>query len=164
MDKNAVYEIGRRAPRYDGLNKVKGSERYAADYYPEDFLWLGVKRSSHAHAMIKAIHTQASAQLPGVVAVLTHADIKGTNKLGIFEKDQPILAVDRVRHYGDAVALVAATDRDSLSQGLAALTVDYEPLPAVFDPEAAMQPEAPRLFPERNHRGDVGTVLLPQPV
>ena len=156
MGKEEVYEIGRSAPRYDGYDKVTGTERYAADYYPENFLWAGVKRSEYAHARIHAIHTEAAGLVTGVAAVLTHKDITGTNRLGIFEKDQPILADNKVRHYGDAVALVVAESQAALAAGLAAVNVDYEQLPAVFEPEAALKTGAPLLHPDR----EGGNVLL----
>ena len=156
MGREEVYEIGRSARRYDGYDKVTGAERYAADYYPENFLWAGVKRSEYAHARICAIHTEAARLLPGVAAVLTHKEIRGTNRLGIFEKDQPILADDTVRHYGDAVALVVAESQAALAAGLAAIVVDYEQLPAVFGTEAALEIGAPLLHPGRAD----GNVLL----
>ena len=149
MNWEEVYEIGRTAPRFDGMGKVTGGEKYAADYYPDQFLWVGVKRSQYAHARIVAIQTEAARRVPGVVAVLTHADIRGSNRLGIFEKDQPILADDRVRHYGDAVALVVAETQTALASGLAAMAVEYEPFPAVFDPWTAMRNDAPLLHPSR---------------
>ena len=156
MGSNEVYEIGRSAPRYDGYDKVIGRERYAADYYPENFLWVGVKRSEYAHGRIQAIHSEAARLVPGVAAVLTHKEITGTNRLGVFEKDQPILADDTVRHYGDAVALVVAESQAALAAGLAAVVVHYEPLPAVFCSETAVAPGAPLLHPGRTG----GNVLL----
>lgn len=130
-------EIGRVAPRVDAYTKVTGAERFAADNYPENHLWAGVRRAEFPHARIKSIDTSAARQLPGVVAVLTYRDIKGSNRLGIFEKDQPILADAVVRHYGDAVALVVAESKASLAAALASIRVEYEPRPAVFDPAAA---------------------------
>lgn len=150
------FEIGCSAPRLDAINKVTGQEKYAADYYPEDLVWAGAKRSEYAHAYIKHIDTATAEQVPGVVAVLTHKDIKGTNRLGIFEKDQPILADDKVRHLGDAVALVIAETQVALAQGLAAVVVAYEPIPAVFAAKDALKPDAPLLH---NGRPD-GNILL----
>ena len=106
--KEKVQEIGCNAPKIDAFSKVTGEEVFAADLYPSNFLWVGVKRSEFAHARILEIHTSAAAKLSGVVAVLTHRDIKGSNRLGIFEKDQPVLADRLVRHLGEAVALVLA--------------------------------------------------------
>ena len=104
----SVREIGCSAPRLDAPGKVDGSAIFAADLYPTNLLWAGVKRSEHAHARIREIDLTAAKAIPGVVAALTNKDIKGGNRLGIFEKDQPILADERVRHYGDAVALLVA--------------------------------------------------------
>jgi CO/xanthine dehydrogenase Mo-binding subunit len=154
------FEIGRNAPRLDALNKVTGQEKYAADYYPDNFAWIGVKRSEHAHAYIKHIDTAAAGKVPGVVAVLTHKDIKGSNRLGIFEKDQPILANDKVRHLGDAVALVIAETQAALVQGLAAVVVAYEPITAVFAVNAALKPDAPLLHEGRSDGNNSGSQCL----
>ncbi|MBP2667317.1 MAG: Xanthine dehydrogenase, partial [Firmicutes bacterium] len=156
MQHNEVREIGVNAPRIDALTKVTGAEIFAADLYPEGFLWVGVKRSEFPHANILAIDGSAASKLTGVTAVLTHRDIKGSNRLGIFEKDQPILADERVRHYGDAVALVVAESKAALAEALAAIRVEYEPLPPVFDPEAALETGAPILHPTRPE----GNVLI----
>ena len=119
-----VQEIGRVAPRVDAAAKVTGAERYAADYYPENHLWGGVKRAGVPHARILSIDTAAARALPGVVAVLTHKDVGGKNRLGIFEKDQPILADTVVRHCGDAVALAVAETKEALAAALTAIRVD----------------------------------------
>lgn len=156
MQNNEVREIGCNAPRLDARTKVTGAEVFAADLYPEGLLWAGVKRSEHAHARILAIDTTGATALAGVVSVKTHRDIKGKNRLGIFEKDQPILADERVRHYGDAVALVVAEGKEALAAALAAIRVEYEPLPPVFDPEAALEAGAPILHPTR----PAGNVLI----
>lgn len=149
IQNNEVWEIGCNAPRIDAFTKVTGAEIFAADLYPEGFLWLGVKRSEFPHAHVLAIDGSAAGNIAGVVTILTYKDIKGSNRLGIFEKDQPILADKTVRHYGDAVALVVAESKDSLMAALAAIRVEYEPLPPVFDPEAALEAGAPILHPTR---------------
>ena len=133
-ESGVVREIGCSAPRLDATDKVTGSAVFAADLYPANLLWAGVKRSEHPHARILSIDTEAALAIPGVVAVLTHKDIKGSNRLGIFEKDQPILADERVRHYGDAVALLVAESKEVLAAALAAVRVEYAALPALFDP------------------------------
>ena len=145
----SVREIGCSAPRIDAPDKVDGSAVFAADLYPGNLLWAGVKRSEHAHARILEIDLAAAKAIPGVVAALTHKDIKGSNRLGIFEKDQPILADERVRHFGDAVALLVAESKEALSLALAAVQVDYEVLPALFDPALAQEVDSPVLHPHR---------------
>lgn len=144
-----VYSIGSTAPRIDAKAKLQGRELFAADLYPADFLWIGVKRSDYAHAEILSIDGRGALKVPGVVAVLTHRDIKGTNRLGIFEKDQPVLADEKVRHLGDAVALLIAESKEALEKGLLAVRVGYRELPAVFDVQAAIAETAPAIHPQR---------------
>lgn len=148
--------IGQSVPRADALAKVTGEERYAADYYPDNYLWAGIKRAAYPHARITGIDIAPAKNMAGVVAVLTSQDVPGSNRLGIFEKDQPILADGIVRHYGEAVALVTAETKAILEQALAAIVVEYEPLAAVFDPQAAMSKEAIILHSGRTD----GNILL----
>ena len=108
--------IGCSVSRADAKTKVTGQETYAADHYPNGCLWAGVKRSSQAHARIVSVDVEAALQLHGVVAVLTSRDIEGSNRLGIFEKDQPILAEEVVRYYGEAIVLVVAETKDGLER------------------------------------------------
>ena len=144
-----MKEIGCSAPRLDAIDKVTGSAVFAADLYPANLLWAGVKRPDHPHARILSIDTAPALAIPGVVAALTHKDIKGSNRLGIFEKDQPILSDDRVRHYGDAVALLVAESKEILAAAMAAVRDEYEVLPALFDPALAQAADAPVLHPQR---------------
>ncbi len=148
---------------------MTGSAVFAADLYPADLLWAGVKRPEHSHARILAIDTAAALAIPGVVAALTYKDIKGSNRLGIFEKDQPILADERVRHYGDAVALLVAESKEALAAAVAAVRVEYDSLPTLFDPAVAQAADSPILHPQRPagnlliggeiRRGDAATAL-----
>src|SRR5215813_5045860 len=88
-------------------------------------------------------------KLPGVVAVLTYDDLKGMNAyFGPVVKDQPVVAIDRVRYVGEVIAAVAAEGRDIAEEALDLIDVEYEALPAVFDPVEAMKPEAPILYKE----------------
>ena len=148
--------IGCSVSRMDAKTKVTGQEVYAADHYPNGCLWAGVKRSSQTHARLIEVDLEVARQLPGVVAVLTSRDIEGSNRLGIFEKDQPILAEDIVRYCGEAIALVVAESKDALEQALKAIRIEYEKLEAVLDLHLALQPESPVLH---SGRAD-GNVLL----
>jgi hypothetical protein len=87
--------------------------------------------------------------LPGVIQVLTAADVPGSNRQGVVHKDMPVLATDRVRYSGDALALVIARDRAMLRRAIALVSADIEALPAVFDPLAAMAPDAPQVHDDR---------------
>ncbi len=141
--------IGTTLPRADGPAKITGREKYAADLYPEGLLWVGIKTSDYAHALIKHIDTGPALQIPGVRAVLTCRDVKGGNRVGMPEGDQPVLADDKVRYRGDALALILAESRDILPEAADLIKVEYEELPAVFDAEQAMLPDAPVLHEKR---------------
>ena len=98
-----------------------------------------------AHARIVSIDTSAAEQIDGVEGVITSADVPGEDGFGVFVNDQPIMARDKVRYVGEAVAAVAAVDLLTAKRALAAIKVEYAPLPAVFDVDAAMTPGAPVL-------------------
>ncbi|MBK5964697.1 carbon monoxide dehydrogenase [Thiocystis minor] len=145
-----MLEIGASVPRADAWAKVIGAEHYAIDHYPLGLLWAGARRAGLAHARLRGVAIEAARALPGVVAVLTAADVPGTNRQGIVHKDQPVLVEDHVRHWGDPVALVLAEDRETLRRALALVEPDLEPLPGVFDIAAALRPDAPTLHPGGN--------------
>ncbi|MDK9706269.1 MAG: xanthine dehydrogenase family protein molybdopterin-binding subunit [Desulforhopalus sp.] len=144
-DNKRVFQIGEAMIRPDALTKVTGAEKFAVDDYEPDFLWAGAKRAGVPHARIVDIATEAALQVPGVVAVLTAKDVGGSNRQGVIRRDQPVLADDKVRHCGDAVALVIAENMTALQAGLARIVLDLEPLAAVFDPEEALKEGAPLL-------------------
>ncbi len=129
----------------DALGKVTGRAKFAADYNAGHQLYGKVLRSEYPHARILGIDTTAAKQLPGVEAVLTAQDIPGEKVIGIVVKNQAILAADKVRYLGDGVALVAAQTRDIAEAAVRLIKVEYEPLPVVSDPEAALAPDAPKI-------------------
>ena len=151
-----IPEIGRPFPRADAAAKATGAEKYAADYYGENLLWAGVRRAGVAHGRLRRIDTGAALQLPGVIAVLTGKDVPGTNRQGIVHKDQSVLVTEKVRHCGDAVALVLAEDRETLQKALALIDIEIESLPGVFGIDDALRPDAPLIHEE--HPG--GNILL----
>ncbi len=151
-----IPEIGKPFARPDAQAKATGAEKYAADIYGENLLWAGVKRAGVAHGRLRNIDADAASRLPGVVKILTGADVPGTNRQGIVHKDQPVLAVDKVRYTGDAVALVIAEDKAILKKALSLIKVDIDPLPAVFSVDEALAPDAPLVH--EDHPG--GNVLL----
>ncbi len=150
-----IPEIGKTVPRADAAAKTTGSEIYAADWYGEDLLWAGVKRAGVPHGRIRVIKTDEAEKLPGVFAVLTARDVTGTNRQGIVHKDQPVLCGDKVRHCGDAVALVIAENRAVLKEALALICADIDPLPGVFGIDDALRPDAPLV-----HEDHPGNILL----
>ncbi|MFH0823517.1 MAG: molybdopterin cofactor-binding domain-containing protein, partial [Pseudomonadota bacterium] len=136
--------IGKPVPRVDALEKVIGDAKYAADYSLPGMLWCKVLRSPHPHARILNIDTAAAEALPGVKAVCTGKDFNGwTWGFMPQTRDEPPLAVGKVRYLGEAVAAVAAVDEDTAEEAAGLIRVDYEELPGVFDSEEAMKPGAP---------------------
>jgi carbon-monoxide dehydrogenase large subunit len=136
--------IGAPIPRLEGPDKVTGRARYAADVQLPGTLWGKVLRSPHPHARIVRIDASRARALPGVRAVVTGQDIPG-HYVGKTLRDMPVLCWDRVRFVGDRVAAVAADTPDVAEAALDLIEVEYEVLPAVFDPLAAMEPDAPLL-------------------
>lgn len=143
--------IGQSVPRQDARDKVTGRATYVADLGMPGMLHGRVLRSEHPHARILGIDTRAARELPGVVAVLTAADVPGVNRFGRVTADQPILADTKVRYLGDALALVAAETPDQAERALGLIRVGYQPLPAVYDPQEAMAEGAPRVHDDRDN-------------
>lgn len=139
--------VGRPLPRPDGLEKVTGAGMYTDDYLLPGMLHARTLRAKYPHALIKRIDTSQAKALPGVRAVLTHADVPGRNSHGLLKPDWPVLCAvgDKVRYVGDAVAIVAADTREIATQALDLIEVEYEQLPVVGDPVEASQPDAPQV-------------------
>jgi CO/xanthine dehydrogenase Mo-binding subunit/aerobic-type carbon monoxide dehydrogenase small subunit (CoxS/CutS family) len=137
--------IGKNVRRIDSPSKVSGRLKYAGDMVMPGMLHVQVLRSPHAHASIVSIDTSAAEAMVGVEGVITSADVPGEDGFGVFVNDQPIMARGKVRYVGEAVAAVAAEDLLTAKRALAAIKVEYEPLPAVFDPDEAMRAGAPVL-------------------
>ena len=145
--------IGQSIPRVEGAEKVSGALRYAADALRPGVLWGKVLRSPLPHARILHIDTSKAKKLPGVKAIITAADIN-PKLIGAMLQDMPVLAQDRVRYAGEDIAAVAAIDQDVAEEAVHLIDVEYEELPAVFDPLEAMKPEAPVLHPDyASYRG-----------
>jgi CO/xanthine dehydrogenase Mo-binding subunit/aerobic-type carbon monoxide dehydrogenase small subunit (CoxS/CutS family) len=137
--------IGKNVRRIDTPSKVSGRLKYAGDMTMPGLLHVQVLRSPHAHARITSIDTSTATAIDGVEAVITSADVPGEDGFGVFVNDQPIMAREKVRYVGEAVAAVAAESPLAAKRALSAIKVDYELLPAVFDAEEAMRPGAPVL-------------------
>src|SRR5947207_8339243 len=133
--------IGASLPRPDALGKVTGATNYPGDLVRPGMLHLKIVFAHRPHARIRSLDTSAALAQPGVVAVLTAADVP-SNAYGLLEHDQPVLCGEKVRFEGDKVALVVAESTAAASAGARLVTVQYEDLPAVTDPRAAMLPGA----------------------
>src|SRR5437899_4533016 len=150
--------VGASLPRLDALGKVTGMTGYPADLVRPGMLHLQVVFAHRPHARIMAIDTSAALQAPGVVAVLTARDVP-YNAYGLIDADQAALCRDVVRFEGDKVALVAAESKEAAVAGARLVQVEYEDLPAVTDPRAALAPGAPLVH---EHHGS--NVLLDMPI
>ncbi|MEE9261971.1 MAG: xanthine dehydrogenase family protein molybdopterin-binding subunit [Dehalococcoidia bacterium] len=149
--------IGRAWPRHDVLDKVQGHPIYASDFTMPGMLHGRVLRSLYPSARILRIDASEAQRLPGVACVLTHKDVP-RNEIrtvlparmaepgaGAAMAIRPILAVDRVRFLGEAIALVAAETPEIAAQALELIQVEYEEMPGVYDPLEAMKPDAPQV-------------------
>ena len=147
------WKLGSRVQRLDADEKVLGTGKYPDDYYPDGMLYGSALRSKYARARVLSIDTSAAKALPGVVAVLTAEDIPGENKIGHLKHDQyTLIPVGGLTHYlGDAVALVAAEDRETLEKAKKLIKVEYEVLPAVHNTQEAAAPDAPKVFDEEKN-------------
>jgi CO/xanthine dehydrogenase Mo-binding subunit len=149
--------VGEVVPRPDATPKTTGRFEYASDLRRAGMLWGRTVRSPHAHARIGAIDVSRALAMPGVHAVLTHEDVPGKKHYGLEVADQPVLAIDRVRYFGEPVALVAAEHPEQAQRAAEQIRVEYEPLELVIDAERAtgqepLHPEGTALW--HGHRDD----------
>ncbi|MBI1745656.1 MAG: xanthine dehydrogenase family protein [Acidobacteria bacterium] len=146
--------VGQRARRPDALDKVKGTARYIDDMALAGTLYAGVLRSPHTHARILRLDTARARQMPGILTALTAKDIPGKNIIPLIQPDQPMLAETEVNHIGEGIALVAGEYRVAVEAALAAIEVEYEPLPPVLTLEEAYEQQ--RIMAHwKIRRGDV---------
>lgn len=139
---------------------VSGRAIYTDEQHPPlDLLSLWPVQSPHAHAEIRRIDAGAASRMPGVVRVLTAADVPGENDTGAILHDEPLIASDRVSFHGQAVAWVVAVDEASARAAAACVEVDYAPLAPCLSIADAIAREAYHLPPARVARGDAATAL-----
>jgi CO/xanthine dehydrogenase Mo-binding subunit len=155
-----LHQIGKPLRRIDALSKTVGATVYSGDYYMPNMLYGKVFRSKIPYGRITRLDTQRAASLPGVVCVLTAKDLPTsvlvtdmpgqTGQKRRSGTDAQVLAAEYVRFIGEPVALVAAETDALAEEALKLIDVEYEALPAVFDPLEAMQPGAPQIYPPDN--------------
>src|SRR5881394_2054602 len=143
--------VGESVKRVDAIPKVTGEFAYSSDLFAAGMLWGHTLRSPHAHALVRAIDISEAVSMPGVHAVLTHADVPGQKTYGLEFPDQPVLAIDRVRYFGEPVALVAAEHPEQARRAAEKIAVEYERLELVVDMERAT--EQPELHPDKPTMG-----------
>jgi CO/xanthine dehydrogenase Mo-binding subunit len=136
-----VGRIGLSAKRVDAIPKTTGEFAYSSDLYAAGMLWGHTLRSPHAHALIVELDVSGALTAPGVHAVLTHEDVPGQKRYGLEFPDQPVLAFDRVRYFGEPVAIVAAEHPEQARRAAERIRVSYEPLEPIADVERATEQE-----------------------
>ena len=142
-----LLSVGARYPKLDAMEKVQGKAVYIHDLRLPRMLYGKILWSEHAHARIVNIDTSRAENLPGVRAVITGYNTPEI-RTGFF-KDNPVLKKDKVRQFRDEVAAVAADSEEIAAEALKLIDVEYEPLPAVFDPFEAMQEGAPLIHEDK---------------
>ena len=156
------FGIGQPVRRVEDARFLTGRGRYLEDIHLDGETVAVFVRSPHAHATIRGIDTTSAAGMPGVIAILTGADLaadgigglpvlmslKGKGGAPQIDPPYPAMPRDRVRHVGEAVAVVIAETRAAAEVAADAVVVDYEPLDAAVDAEAALSPSAPQVWPE----------------
>jgi 4-hydroxybenzoyl-CoA reductase subunit alpha len=145
-DKDRFAVVGTPQPRVDAPDKATGRAKYAGDLRLPGMIWGRILTSPVAHAKILSMDTSEAEKLPGVFAVITAKDVPDV-KYGVSPAryDDNILAIEKVRFIGDEVAAVAAVDEETATRALKLIKVEYEELPAVFDPFDAMKDGAPQI-------------------
>ena len=132
------WQIGKSHRKVDAADRMRGVLRYTDDLKLPGMLHAKILRSPHAHARIRRIDTSRALAMPGVFAVVTGKDFPIPYGVIPWTPDENALCVDKALYVGDGVAAVAAIDEDTAIAAAAAIEVDYEPLPAIFDPEEAL--------------------------
>src|SRR5262245_6055904 len=154
------FGVGQPVRRFEDQTLITGKGRYTDDYKIENMAHAVVVRAQAAHANIRRIDPTAARAMPGVLLVLTGDDVKAdglgdvpcqiplNNRDGSprFDTPRPVLAIGKMRHVGQPVALVVAETLAQAQEAAAAIAIDYENLPAVTDVRAALQKGAPQLF------------------
>lgn len=148
-----IYSVvGKALPRVDALAKATGAAQFTTDMKLPGMLYGKILRSPHPHARILHTDTSKAEKLPGVKAVVTGKDIGAIRHAYVdsptLPADEYILATDKVRYIGEEVAAVAAVDEDTAQEAIDSIRVDYEELPAVFDPLEALKEGAPQVHEE----------------
>ena len=149
--------IGQSVKRKEDARFVRGQGTYVDDVKLPGMLYLDIVRSPYAHARIRYINSERAMKVPGVLAVITGKDLEAA-KLAwmptLMSDRQMVLPVERVMYQAQEVAAVVAESRYAAADGVAAVDVEYEPLPVVVDPIKALEPDAPILRPDKNEKSN----------
>ncbi len=149
-----LKEVGKSIPLRDARGKVEGSAKYSADIRLDGMLHAKTLGSPYPHAKIKNIDVSQAKKIEGVVEILTYKDTAGLTYASVEHKVMGVFE-QQLRYVGEPVAVVAAETEEIADEALGTIKVEYEELPAVFDPVEGAKPSAPKLYPEGNIAGPV---------
>src|SRR6266702_2825880 len=150
-----AHRLGEPYKRKEDARFIRGQGQYVDDVQLPGMLYGDIVRSPYAHALIKNVDISAALKVPGVLAVITGKDLDaaGLAWMPTLSADtEAVLALDRVHFQMQEVAFVVATSRYAAADGVAAVEVDYEPLPVLVDPKKALDPDAPLLRPDKKDK------------
>ena len=157
MTATEVHGMGHSVKRKEDPRFIQGKGTYIDDITLPGMVYLDIVRSPYAHARIKSIDATAALALPGVLAVLTGKDLEAAGLAWIptlMSDKQMVLPVDTVKFQGQEVAAVVAESRYVAADAVPLIEIDYEPLPPVMDPAAALAPDAPLVRPDRDEKSN----------
>ncbi len=161
MSTGKLSTVGKETPRIDAYEKLTGEATYVSDMKLPGMLYAQVKKSPHARARILRIKTGKAKSLPGVRAVITGAELN--YRVGMYMIDKYILAKGEVRHYGEAIAAVAADTLATARKAVELIDVEYEVLPPILHPIDALKKDAPLVHPQLGEYDYMDAVFTPIP-
>ena len=152
MKKMPKRYVGKNIFKVDAQDKVTGKAQYSDDIYFDDMLYLKIKRATYPHAYLRRIDISKAQKIPGVVKIITAADIPEVKNFGLIIKDQPVLiGIGRkMRYMGDALAIVIAESKEIASKAVKLIEVEVEKLEVISDPLRAMEKDAPLIHQDSN--------------
>lgn len=152
MKKMPKEYVGKNIFKVDAYDKVTGKAIYADDIYFDDMLYIKIKRATYPHAYLRRIDISKAQKLPGVVRIITAADIPWVKNFGLIIKDQPVLVGvgQKMRYMGDALAIVIAESKEIASKAVKLIEVEVEELEIISDPLRAMEKDAPLIHQDGN--------------
>lgn len=148
-----IDSVGQSFVRVGAWERLLGKAHYCADITLDGMAFVIAVRSKKHHALIKSVDAQKALDCPGCLGVFTSKDIPGKNRFGIINKDQQLLAEDKVRCIGDPIAIVVGETLEVAQKAARLVSVSYQELPGIFDPEDALRPDAPRIHEKGNLLG-----------
>jgi CO/xanthine dehydrogenase Mo-binding subunit len=144
--------VGKNIFKVDAQEKVTGKAIYPDDIYFDDMLYIKIKRATYPHAYLRRIDISRAQKFPGVVKIITAADIPKVKNFGLIIKDQPVLIGigQKMRYMGDALAIVIAESKEVASKAVGLIEVEVEKLEVISDPLRAMEKGAPFIHKDGN--------------